>query len=112
MRGVLCTCAGLVALAAPASAQTHRIECVGVVKFLPVHDFHDPELRKGRAILDDGRAYRANASNQDQDDDCSNNLTGKHLTTILKTCHQDDQCKVVGIAGPNGWVRIDHVEKK
>ncbi len=104
MNKLLVAAALLVAFIAPASAQVHRIECVGVVTFWPVHDFRDPELRNGVASLKFDDVSH-------QDDDCSTRFMGKNLTKILKTCHEDDRCKVIGIIGPNGWVRIDQVEK-
>lgn len=86
--------------AAPAHAADKRIECVGVVTFWPVHDFHDPELRNGTASL---------VSDTKQDEDCSTRLVGKQLAKLVKTCDLNDHCRVIGIVGPNGWVRIDRV---
>ena len=74
---------------------------------MAVHDFHDPELRNGRAYLDDGR-WLSGKTNQDAD--CSTEFTGKNLTKIVKTCHADKLCRVVGVVGPNGWKYIIKVE--
>jgi hypothetical protein len=84
-----------------ANGAEHRIECVGTVTFWPVHDFRDPELRNGVASLEA----------KDQRDDCSTRFTGRHLTKVMKTCRQDELCKVSGVIGHKGWVRIDHVER-
>jgi hypothetical protein len=102
MRKVLLAVVAVIALSGAANAVDHRIECVGVVTFWPVHDFHDPELRNGVASL---------KFDDHQDDGCSERFMGKNLIKILKKCHQDDRCKVIGIIGANGWLHIDHVEK-
>jgi hypothetical protein len=86
------------------SAEQRVIDCVGLVTFWPVHDFHDAELRNGVATLELKEIKR------NQDDKCSMRITGKNLTKVMKTCRQDKLCKVIGVMGPKGWVRLEQVE--
>lgn len=85
----------------PSLHQTQTIECVGVLKAYPVHDFHAPELRNG---------HRGLEVTGNQSKNCDHWFDGKNWKKVTNACHQDKLCRVVGVIGPSGWKRIIKAE--
>jgi hypothetical protein len=82
-----------------------QIECVGILKSYPVHDFHDPRLRHGHGgLVMDAETKQANG--------CDRWFDGENWKRAKNACQEDLLCQVVGVIGPNGWQHVIKAEGK